>query len=50
MQAAQGGNPQSGPYMQVSLPALPAGTYKMWLQFRGSATKIFTAPFTIVVQ
>jgi hypothetical protein len=41
---------QAGPNMQMSLPALPAGTYKLWLQFRGAPNEVYTAPFTILVR
>lgn len=41
---------QSGPLMQADIPALPAGPYKLWLQFRGSSGKIYTAPFTLVAE
>lgn len=44
------GVPQAGPYMTADLPALAPGSYKLWIQFRGSAGKIYTAPFTIVAQ
>ena len=26
-----------GPLMELHVPALPAGTYKLWLQFRGGS-------------
>ena len=35
--------------MQLDVPALPRGAYKLWLQFRGGST-VFTAPFTIVAR
>jgi hypothetical protein len=38
---------QAGPAMQMDLPALPAGTYKAWIQFRGANDVVYTAPFTI---
>jgi hypothetical protein len=40
----------TGPRQHVELPALPAGTYKMWLQFRGAQYKIYTVSFTLAVQ
>ncbi len=40
----------SGPRQHLELPALPAGTYKMWMQFRGAKYKIYTVPFTLAVQ
>jgi hypothetical protein len=47
---AMGGTPQTGPSVQVALPALPVGTYKLWFQFRDATSKIHTAPFTLVAQ
>jgi hypothetical protein len=41
---------KSGPFMQMTMPALPAGTYKLWVQFLGGADTLYTAPFTILVQ
>ena len=35
--------------MTMNVPALPIGTYKLWLQFRGGDA-LYTAPFTIVVR
>lgn len=49
-QQAIAGTPQASPYMDAQLPALPAGSYKLWVQVRGSGGKIITAPFTIVAQ
>ncbi len=40
----------AGPHMMMMLPALPAGTYKLWIQFRGGNDVIYTAPFTVVAQ
>lgn len=40
----------AGPRMQMKLPPLPAGTYKLWVQFRGQDGEVFTAPFTLQVQ
>lgn len=45
--------PMNGPVspnLSVDLPALPAGVYKAWVQFRGANYKIYTAPFTILAQ
>jgi hypothetical protein len=39
-----------GPLMRLHLPALPAGTYKLWIQFRGGAYKLYTVPFTIAAR
>lgn len=40
----------AGPSMQMTLPALPAGVYKLWLQFRGAGSQVFTVPFTLLSQ
>lgn len=40
----------AGPSMQMALPALPAGVYKLWLQFRGAGNAVYTAPFTLLSQ
>lgn len=40
----------AGPSMQMALPALPAGVYKLWLQFRGAGSQVYTAPFTLLSQ
>ncbi|MDQ2866746.1 MAG: hypothetical protein M3R51_11040 [Candidatus Eremiobacteraeota bacterium] len=40
---------EAGPRMTMRVPALPIGTYKLWLQFRGGST-LYTAPFTIAVR
>jgi len=45
---AMGAMNLAGPRMHVDLPALPAGTYKFWLQFRGGSYKVYTAAFTVV--
>jgi hypothetical protein len=39
-----------GPLMRLSVPALPAGTYKLWIQFRGGSYKVYTVPFTIAAR
>ncbi len=39
----------AGPLLEMSVPALPAGPYKLWIQFRGG-DRVYTAPFTIRVQ
>ncbi len=48
MHAMMGG--QAGPFMQMTVPALPAGTYKLWIEFRGANDRLYTAPFTILAQ
>jgi len=40
----------AGPKMKMDLPALPAAPYKVWVQFRGANDKLYTAPFTVLVQ
>lgn len=42
------GSAKAGPKMVMHLPALPAGSYKLWLQFQGSALEV--APFTLAVR
>ncbi len=37
----------AGPLMAMHVPALPAGAYKLWLQFRGADDKLYAAPFTM---
>ena len=41
--------PEAGPRMMMHLDALPAGTYKMWLQFQGGPT-VYTVPLTLVAR
>lgn len=40
----------AGPAMQLNLPPLPAGTYKLWLQFGGADGRVYTAPFTLLLR
>jgi hypothetical protein len=40
----------AGPLMQMTVPGLPAGVYKLWLQFRGAGSQVYTAPFTLLSQ
>lgn len=40
---------KAGPHLMMHVPPLPAGTYKLWLQFRGGGT-LYTAPFTLVAR
>lgn len=47
---AMGMSGPAGPSMQMPLPALPAGVYKLWLQFQGAGNAVFTAPFTLLSQ
>ncbi len=39
----------SGPHQVLRVPALAAGTYKLWFQFRGGK-KLYVAAYTIVVR
>ncbi len=39
----------AGPLMTMVVPPLPAGTYKLWLEFRGS-DQLYTAPFTMLAR
>lgn len=39
----------AGPLLQMSVPELPAGLYKLWVQFRGGDT-VYTAPFMLRAQ
>ncbi|MBV8285233.1 MAG: hypothetical protein JO175_11335 [Candidatus Eremiobacteraeota bacterium] len=42
---------KAGPFMDVTLPALPAGVYKTWVQVAGGPAKtVYTAAFTIVAK
>ncbi len=41
---------RAGPHMQMSLPALPAGVYRLWIEFRGEGGRVYTAPFTILAR
>jgi len=47
METNMGMGAAAGPRLRMSLPALPAGAYALWVQFRGSNDKLYTAPFTI---
>ncbi len=38
---------QAGPLMTMGVPALPAGTYKLWIQFAAKSGAVYTAPFTL---
>ncbi len=39
---------KAGPKMTMHVPPLPAGTYRLWLQFRGGSN-LYVAPFTLAV-
>lgn len=42
---------KAGPFMQMQLPALPAGSYKTWIQIKGGPSQhTYTAAFTLVAQ
>jgi len=40
---------QAGPLMTMQVPPLPAGTYKLWIEFGGARGAVYVAPFTIRV-
>ncbi len=44
------GSAQAGPLMTMAMPALPAGTYKLWIQFAATNGAVYTAPFTLRVR
>jgi hypothetical protein len=50
MGATMNMNGSSGPLLSLNLPALPAGTYKLWIQFTRAGNTVYTAPFTIRVR
>ncbi|HYL26524.1 MAG TPA: hypothetical protein VEW74_01750 [Candidatus Nitrosotalea sp.] len=41
---------EAGPLLQMKVPALPLGSYKLWLQFRGANDRVYTVPFTLVAR
>jgi len=41
---------KAGPFMELDLPALPAGTYRAWVQFKASAPTPYVAAFTLNVR
>ncbi len=45
---ATGMSETAGPFMQMRVPALSAGTYKLWIEFSDANGKPYTASFTIV--
>lgn len=49
MHMAMPADGKSGPAMQMAVPALYAGTYKLWVQFLGNGT-LYTVPFTLLVR
>ncbi|MGA9945461.1 MAG: hypothetical protein WBP75_10530, partial [Candidatus Cybelea sp.] len=40
----------AGPLMQMNLPSLPPGDYKLWIEFRGAGGEVFAAPFTLLAR
>jgi hypothetical protein len=50
MERQMTGPQKAGPFMKLDLPALPAGTYKTWVQIAGPNLKVYTAAFTISAQ
>jgi hypothetical protein len=41
---------RASPDLQMSVPALPSGVYKLWIEFRGEGGSVYTAPFTILAR
>jgi hypothetical protein len=41
---------EAGPVLQMKVPALPVGSYKLWIQFRGANDRVYTAPFTMLAR
>ena len=50
MNMPMGASGKAGPFMQTTLPPLPAGYYKVWVQIMGGGDNVYTAPFTILVR
>ncbi len=48
MADAMRGHPQSGPLLELAVPPLRAGAYKLWLQVRKRGGTVYTADFTLV--
>lgn len=44
-----GASGAAGPFMKLAIPPLPAGIYKLWIQFMGGG-RLYTAPLTIQVR
>ena len=38
----------AGPFMHMTVPALPDGIYKLWIQFSGANGNVYTVPFTLL--
>lgn len=49
MQMDDDGPAQAGPKLSMHVPALPAGAYRLWLQFQGP-DGLQTVPFTLVAR
>ena len=49
MSTMESGAGKAGPKMSMHVPGLPAGTYKLWLQFRGGST-LYTVPVTMAAR
>ena len=41
---------EAGPLLQMKVPALRLGSYKLWIQFRGATDTVYTVPFTLVAR
>jgi hypothetical protein len=40
----------AGPFLQMRTPALPPGTYKLWVQFSDANGKVYTVAFTMLAR
>jgi hypothetical protein len=49
MEMSGNAKPQAGPHLQMNAPALPAGIYRLWIEFSGVNNRVYTAPFTVLV-
>ena len=49
MEMSGNAKPQAGPHLQMTVPALPAGIYRLWIEFSGANNRVYTAPFTVLV-
>lgn len=49
MHMAMPAEAKSGSAMQVAVPALPPGTYKLWVEFLGNG-RLYTVPFTLLAR
>jgi hypothetical protein len=47
---AMGMGSPAGPLMQMHVPPLSAGAYRLWVQFRGANDVVYTAAFTLLAR